>query len=62
MDKESEQFQSDLLQSVRDMKAGKAARSTIVEVALIVEPRHHTDRETTTLSEPEISPNKNHNN
>ncbi|WP_231748360.1 helix-turn-helix domain-containing protein [Burkholderia sp. ABCPW 14] len=31
MDKELEQFQADLLNSVREMKARKAARSTTVE-------------------------------
>jgi putative transcriptional regulator len=31
MDKELEQFQADLLKSVRDMKAGRAARVTKVE-------------------------------
>ena len=31
MDTELEQFQADLLKSVRDMKAGRAARSTQVE-------------------------------
>jgi putative transcriptional regulator len=30
MDKEMEQFQNDLLESVRQMKAGKAARTTVV--------------------------------
>ena len=30
MDKEMEQFQKDLLESVRQMKAGKAARTTVV--------------------------------
>lgn len=34
MDKEIEKFQADLLQSVRDMKAGRAARSTNVEPTL----------------------------
>ncbi|ANF58161.1 helix-turn-helix domain-containing protein [Halotalea alkalilenta] len=33
MDKEMEQFGRDLLQSVREMKAGKAARVTRVEVS-----------------------------
>ncbi|BCQ23362.1 helix-turn-helix domain-containing protein [Caballeronia sp. NK8] len=31
MDKELEEFQADLLQSVRDMKKGRAARTTRVE-------------------------------
>ncbi|SEA79989.1 MAG: helix-turn-helix domain-containing protein [Paraburkholderia sp.] len=31
MDKELEQFQADLLKSVRDMKAGRAARVTKIE-------------------------------
>ncbi|WP_153076878.1 MULTISPECIES: helix-turn-helix domain-containing protein [Paraburkholderia] len=30
-DKELEQFKTDLLQSVRDMKAGRAAHTTVVE-------------------------------
>lgn len=40
MDKELEQFQADLLQSVRDMKAGKAAHITHVQVPAAVEARH----------------------
>lgn len=39
MDKEMEQFQADLLQSVREMKAGKAARVTQVAVSPVVEAR-----------------------
>jgi putative transcriptional regulator len=39
MDKEMEQFQADLLQSVREMKAGQAARVTKVEVSPIAEVR-----------------------
>lgn len=39
MDKELDQFQSDLLKSVRDMKAGKAARSTIIAVSPIAKAR-----------------------
>lgn len=39
MDKEMEQFQNDLLASVRQMKAGKAARETSVVVSAIVEVR-----------------------
>ena len=40
MDKEMEQFQNDLLASVRQMKAGKAARVTIVEVSAATEARN----------------------
>jgi len=40
MDKEMEQFQADLLQSVREMKAGKAARETRVAVSPVVEARN----------------------
>ena len=40
MDKELEQFQADLLQSVKEMKAGKAARITHVQVPAAVEARH----------------------
>ncbi|MBS1157334.1 MAG: Transcriptional regulator with Fis-type helix-turn-helix motif [Proteobacteria bacterium] len=39
MDKEMEQFQADLLQSVREMKAGKTARVTQVAVSPVVEAR-----------------------
>lgn len=39
MDKEMEQFQNDLLESVRQMRAGKAARVTTVEVSEAVEAR-----------------------
>lgn len=39
MDKEMEQFQNDLLASVRQMKTGKAARETSVVVSAIVEVR-----------------------
>ncbi|TDR80682.1 helix-turn-helix domain-containing protein [Paludibacterium purpuratum] len=39
MDKEMEQFQIDLLQSVREMKAGQVARVTKVEVSPIAEAR-----------------------
>ncbi|WP_050808628.1 helix-turn-helix domain-containing protein [Collimonas fungivorans] len=39
MDKELDQFQSDLLKSVRDMKTGKAARSTSVMVSPIAKAR-----------------------
>ncbi len=39
MDKEMEQFQKDLLKSVRQMKAGKAARKTQVALSPIAEAR-----------------------
>ena len=39
MDKEIEQFQSDLLASVKAMKAGKAARATQVELSPVAEVR-----------------------
>lgn len=39
MDKEIEQFQKDLLKSVRQMKAGKAARKTQVALSPIAEAR-----------------------
>ena len=39
MDKEMEQFQKDLLDSVRQMKAGKAARKTQVALSPIAEAR-----------------------
>ncbi|MFC0708874.1 helix-turn-helix domain-containing protein [Azorhizophilus paspali] len=39
MDKEMEQFQTDLLESVRQMKAGKAARATKVELTPVAEAR-----------------------
>ncbi|RFO97787.1 transcriptional regulator [Rhodoferax lacus] len=39
MDKEMQQFQSDLLQSVRQMKAGKAARTTEVVLTSAAEAR-----------------------
>ncbi len=39
MDKEMEQFQSDLLESVRQMKAGKAARTTLVTPTAAAEAR-----------------------
>ncbi len=39
MDKEMEQFQNDLLASVRQMKTGKAARETSVVVSAIAEVR-----------------------
>ncbi len=40
MDKEMEQFTNDLLESVRQMKAGQAARVTQVEVSPVVEVRN----------------------
>ena len=40
MDKEMEQFQNDLLVSVRQMKIGKAARVTTVEVSAATEARN----------------------
>jgi putative transcriptional regulator len=40
VDKEMEQFQNDLLASVRQMKAGKAARVSIVEVSAATEARN----------------------
>lgn len=40
MDNEMEQFQNDLLTSVRQMKAGKAARVTAVEVSAATEARN----------------------
>ena len=40
MDKEMEQFQNDLLASVRQMKTGKAARVTAVEVSAATEARN----------------------
>lgn len=40
MDKEIAKFQTDLLQSVKEMKAGKAARITQVDVPAAVEARN----------------------
>lgn len=40
MDKELGQFQADLLQSVKEMKAGKAARVTNVQVSSAIEARN----------------------
>lgn len=40
MDKELEQFQADLLQSVKEMNAGKKARTHQVEVSTAVEARN----------------------
>ena len=42
MDKEMEQFQADLLKSVKDMKMGKAARSTVVAVSPISKARNQS--------------------
>ena len=39
MDKEMEQFQKDLLESVRQMKAGKSARTTVVTPTAAAEAR-----------------------
>ncbi|MFB8828367.1 helix-turn-helix domain-containing protein [Azotobacter sp. CWF10] len=39
MDRKFEQFQADLLQSVRQMKAGKAARTTQVKLTPAAEAR-----------------------
>ncbi|OYY61250.1 MAG: transcriptional regulator [Hydrogenophilales bacterium 28-61-11] len=40
MDKEMEKFQQDLLESVQQMKAGKAARTTQVALSPIAEARN----------------------
>jgi len=40
MDKEMEQFKNDLLKSARQMKTGKAARVTTVEVSAAAEARN----------------------
>lgn len=40
MDKEMEQFENDLLASVRQMKAGKSVRLTTVEVSAATEARN----------------------
>lgn len=40
MDKDMKQFQNDLLESVRQMKTGKAARVTTVEVSAATEARN----------------------
>ena len=40
MDKEMEQFQNDLLESVRQMKGGKAARETHVDISPVAEARY----------------------
>lgn len=41
MDKEMAQFQNDLLESVRQMKAGQAARVTEVKLTMAAEARSH---------------------
>ena len=41
MDKEMTQFQNDLLESVRQMKAGQAARVTEVKLTMAAEARRH---------------------
>ena len=40
MDKEMEQFERDLLESVRQMKRGEASRVTRVEVPIAAQIRH----------------------
>jgi putative transcriptional regulator len=50
MDSEMKQFQNDLLESVRQMKAGKAARLTEVEASPVVAVRHAAG-----LSQPEFA-------
>jgi putative transcriptional regulator len=40
MDKDVEQFQADLLQSVREMKAGRSARVTTVPVSSVTAVRN----------------------
>ena len=41
MDKEMQQFQDDLMESVRDMKAGRAARTHHVPLAPAADARAH---------------------
>lgn len=43
MDKDMEQFQNDLLESVRQMKSGKAARVSTVEVSAATEARNRVN-------------------
>ncbi len=43
MDKDMEQFQNDLLESVRQMKSGKAARVCTVEVSAATEARNRVN-------------------
>ena len=40
-DKELEQFKADLLASVKELKSGKVARSTKVDVPFVVSVRNH---------------------
>lgn len=41
-DIELEQFKADLLASARELKSGKVARSTLVEIPAVVSARHNT--------------------
>ena len=41
-DIELEQFKADLLASARELKSGKVARSTLVEIPAVVSVRHNT--------------------
>ena len=50
MDTELEQFQADLLKSVRDMKAGRAARVTPVEPTAAKQARSKIGRSPTTFA------------
>ena len=50
MDKEMEQFQKDLLKSVRQMKTGKAARKTKVALSPIAEARDRLGMSQTELA------------
>ena len=50
MDKEMEQFQKDLLKSVRQMKTGKAARKTKVALSPIAEARNRLGMSQTELA------------
>ena len=50
-DKELEQFKADLLASVKELKSGKVARSTKVDVPFVVSVRNHVgDRKSTRLN------------
>ena len=40
IDPEMEQFQADLIESVRQMKAGQFARTTVIKIPEVVEARH----------------------
>lgn len=51
MDKEMEKFQQDLLASVRQMKAGKAARTTKVMLSPIAEARSRLGMSQSELAE-----------